>query len=172
MMPEERHLGHIGFLQYKINFRNIAAQTPEHLTYLEAQTLQSLACGDTEGLMPEILSRLTDYGYIEKTSSGYRPTILVRFQSKTRPMPPEVQAEHDAIFHRARELACGHYQFCRELIYQEIPDFLRDDPHQIRHACATLFRLRGAVLEEALRTDYITYSDTASRRMLGAMLTI
>ena len=170
--PEERQLAGIDFQQYKIYYRNIAAQTPEHLTYLEAQTLQSFACGDTEGLVPEILARLTDYGYIEKTSNGYRPTILVRFQSKTHPMPPEVQTEYDRRLNRARELACGHYQFCRDLIYQEIPDFLRDDFHQIRHACANLFSLRGAVLEEALRTGYITYSDDDPRRMLGAMLTV
>jgi len=170
--PEERRLAGIDFQQYKIYYRNIAARTPEHLTYLEAQTLQSLACGNTEGLVPEILARLTDYGYIEKTPDGYRPTILVRFQSKTHPMPPEVQTEYDRRLNRARELACGHYLFCRELIYQEIPDFLRDDFHQIRHACANLFSLRGAVLEEALRTGYITYSDDDPRRMLGAILTV
>ena len=43
---------------------------------------------------------------------------------------------------------------------------------EIRHAFVNLFSLRGAVLEEALRTGYITYSDDDLRRVLGAMLTV
>ncbi len=53
-------------------------------------------------------------------------------------------------------LHCAPYAFCRDLINCEIPGFMRNDRYQIENAGATLFSLRGAVLEEALRTGYIS----------------
>jgi hypothetical protein len=72
----------------------------------------------------------------------------------------------------AKKIALTHYQFCRNIIFEEIPNFLKDDQYQIEHACANIYEMRGAVLEEALKTGYITYSDNDSRYMLGAYLII
>lgn len=49
--------------------------------------------------------------------------------------------------------------FCRGIICNEIPDFFVDDHYQIDHACANIYEMRGAVLEEAIKTGYIYYSD-------------
>ena len=82
----------------------------------------------------------------------------------------------DELLHKlldaAREIAAAHYDFCRKIILDEVPEFLKNDSHQIDHACAAIYHMRGAVLEEALRTGYITYSDNDSRNMLGAYLFI
>jgi len=80
--------------------------------------------------------------------------------------------EYRRLFDEAREIAVEHYDFCRKIILDEVPEFLKNDSHQIDHACAAIYHMRGAVLEEALKIGYITYSDNDSRNMLGAYLFI
>ncbi len=75
----------------------------------------------------------------------------------------------------AENIAQTHYDYCRSLILGEVPDFMKNDRHQIDHACANIFTTRGAILEEALRIGYIEYGDgeaEAKDRMLGAYIVI
>lgn len=65
-----------------------------------------------------------------------------------------------------------NYLFCREQIYKEIPDFLKEDEFQIDHACANIFAMRGAVLEEAVRQGYLTFDKDNDKQMLGTYLII
>jgi hypothetical protein len=80
------------------------------------------------------------------------------------------KAEQEKLLSKARDIIESHYQFCREVIYSEIPVFLKDDTYQIHHAVSNVMALRGAVLEEALKTAYISYAENDERRMLGAYL--
>ena len=73
---------------------------------------------------------------------------------------------------KAAEIAARHYLFCREQIYKEIPGFLKEDEFQIDHACANVFAMRGAVLEEAVRQGFLTFDKDNDKQMLGAYLII
>ena len=80
--------------------------------------------------------------------------------------------EYRRLFDEAREIAVEHYDFCRKIILDEVPEFLKNDSHQIDHACAAIYHMRGAVLEEALKIGYITYSDNDSRNFIHPIYTV
>lgn len=167
-----RYLPRIAFQQFKFMYRAIADKTPMFLGYTEAEALVAIANGKCEEVNENILQYLQSYGYIKKTDSGYVPTFLVMRKKNLSQMPEDICQRYDDLRQKAQEVATQYYLFCREQIYKEIPDFLKDDEFQIDHACANIFTLRGAVLEEALRQGYLTYDETDENRMLGAFLTI
>ena len=169
--PEEKNLPEIGFRQFHFQYRGISKNI-HGITYADGAGIVSVVKGRSAEVDNEILSRLTSYGYIKKTDDGYIPNILVMRKESADKMTKEEKAEYDALCKKAVEISKRHYLFCRELIYKEIPEFLRDDVFQIEHACGNIFDIRGAVLEEALRTGYISYDENADNRGLGAYLRI
>ncbi len=165
----------IDFWQFKFLYKDIAEQTPTALSENECMTLLSVIENDTDGLFRGMLDRLTEYGYLKKTDSGYAPTFAVYNGGIDEKLNEQEKKEYQRICDKATEIALGHYGFCSDVIRSEIPDFLRNDEHQIDFACSTVMRLRGAVLEEALSKGYIYYGGgktEAKDRMLGAYLVV
>lgn len=168
---EERNLPYIDFRQFKFQYRGIANKTPSVLPHAYAQALLAAAKGESESVEPAILERLTEYGYLEKKNGKIQPTFLVMFEDRGE-LPPEAAEKVRKLRKKAVDAAMRHYLFCREQIEKEIPEFLKNDAFQIDHACANIFSLRGAVLEEALRQGYLEYGENDGRKMLGAELRI
>lgn len=168
---EERNLPYIDFRQFKFQYRGIANKTPPVLPHAYAQALLAAAKGECDTVEPAILERLTEYGYLEKKNGKIQPTFLVMFEDRGE-LPPEAAEKVRKLRKKAVDAAMRHYLFCREQIEKEIPEFLKNDAFQIDHACANIFSLRGAVLEEALRQGYIEYGENDGRKMLGAELRI
>ena len=108
----------------------------------------------------------------KKEGERYKPTFLVMFKSKNKAMSPKELEKLEDLRSVATKIAMRHYLFCREQIHKEIPAFLKEDEYQIDHACANIFDLRGAILEEALRQGYISYEENDERKMLGTFLRI
>lgn len=169
--PHERDLKEIDFRQFKFYYCGIADQTPNVLPYAEALALEQLAKGEGP-IKPSLLQALADHGYVRKTDTGYEPAILVLYKDRRGEMPEDVREQLDSLHERAKQIATQHYLFCREQIYKEIPAFLREDDYQIDNACANIFMLRGAVLEEAIRRGYLSYDEKGPKRMLGAGLIV
>jgi hypothetical protein len=132
----------------------------------------AVANGNSAEIDKTILKRLESYGYIKKTDDGYIPAIMVMRKNKSSKMPKEIREQFEALRHKATEIATCHYLFCREQIYKEIPEFLKEDEFQIDHACANIFSMRGAVLEEAIRQGYLSFDEDRDKQMLGAYLII
>lgn len=170
--PEERNLPEIYFRQFKFQYCGIENKTLQQVPYAYAQALTAIAKGEGSTINDAILNHLQQHGYIEKNESAYRPTFLVMFKSKEKQMPSKAAENLKLLHHKATDIAMDHYLFCRRQICKEIPEFLKNDEHQIDHACANIFTMRGAVLEEALRQGYLTYAEHDSRRMLGTFLKI
>lgn len=97
---------------------------------------------------------------------------MVMYRDKSRKMPPDVRREFEELRCKATEIATRHYLFCREQIYKEIPEFLKQDEFQIDHACANIFAIRGAILEEAIKQGYLSFDKNTDKQMLGAYLII
>ncbi|MDD4774020.1 MAG: sigma-70 family RNA polymerase sigma factor [Eubacteriales bacterium] len=161
----------IDFGQFKFQYKNISDKTPMHISYEEAKALVAAANGDTSGIPQKVLDDLIGYGYLKK-DEVYTPAFLVMKKSNLNPRATEQDAEHKRLYGEAVKIGFGHYTFCRDIIRAEIPDFFRDDRYQIDHACANIYEMRGAVLEEAIRTGYITWAENDDRKMLGAYLVI
>ncbi|MDE7234909.1 MAG: sigma-70 family RNA polymerase sigma factor [Ruminiclostridium sp.] len=168
---EERNLPYIDFRQFKFQYRGIAGKTPSVLPHAYAQALLAAAKGELDTVEPTILERLTEYGYLEKKNGKFQPTFLVMFEDRGE-LPPDAEEKVRSLRKKAVDAAMRHYLFCREQIEKEIPEFLKNDAFQIDHACANIFSLRGAVLEEALRQGYLEYGENDGRKMLGAELRI
>ena len=170
--PNEKDLPEIMFRQFRFKYFGIENRTPPVLTYADGQAMVAVAEGKSADIDKSILSRLESYGYIKKTDDGYIPTIMVMRKNKSSKMPKEIREQFEALRHKATEIATRHYLFCREQIYKEIPEFLKEDEFQIDHACANIFSMRGAVLEEAIKQGYLSFDKDNDKQMLGAYLVI
>ena len=170
--PNEKDLPEIMFRQFRFKYCGIENRTPPVLTYADGQAMVAVAEGKSADIDKSILNRLESYGYIKKTDDGYIPAIMVMRKNKSSKMPKEIREQFEALRHKAMEIATRHYLFCREQIYKEIPEFLKEDEFQIDHACANIFSMRGVVLEEAIRQGYLTFDKDNNKQMLGAYLVI
>ena len=170
--PNEKDLPEIMFRQFRFKYCGIENRTPPVLTYADGQAMVAVAEGKSADIDKSILNRLESYGYIKKTDDGYIPAIMVMRKNKSSKMPKEIREQFEALRHKATEIATRHYLFCREQIYKEIPEFLKEDEFQIDHACVNIFSMRGAVLEEAIRQGYLTFDKDNNKQMLGAYLVI
>ena len=170
--PNEKDLPEIMFRQFRFKYCGIENRTPPVLTYADGQAMVAVAEGKSADIDKSILNRLESYGYIKKTNDGYIPAIMVMRKNKSSKMPKEIREQFEALRHKATEIATRHYLFCREQIYKEIPEFLKEDEFQIDHACVNIFSMRGAVLEEAIRQGYLTFDKDNNKQMLGAYLVI
>ena len=170
--PNERELPEIMFRQFHFKYCGIENRTPPVLTYADGQAMVAVAECKSVDVDKSILNRLESYGYIKKTDDGYIPAIMVMRKNKLSTMPKEIREQFEALRHKATEIATRHYLFCREQIYKEIPEFLKEDEFQIAHACVNIFSMRGAVLEEAIKQGYLSFDKDNDKQMLGAYLVI
>ena len=170
--PNEKDLPEIMFRQFRYKYCGLEKRTPPVLTYADGQAMVAVADGKSAEIDSTILKRLVSYGYIEKSEDGYVPTIMVIRKEKAHKMPDEIKSHFESLRRKATDIATRHYLFCREQIYKEIPDFLKEDVFQIDHACANIFAMRGAVLEEAIKQGYLTFDKDNDKQMLGAYLVI
>ena len=170
--PNEKDLPEIMFRQFRYKYCGLEKRTPPVLTYADGQAMVAVADGKSAEIDSTILKRLVSYGYIKKSEDGYVPTIMVMRKEKAHKMPDEIKAHFESLRRKATDIATRHYLFCREQIYKEIPDFLKEDVFQIDHACANIFAMRGAVLEEAIKQGYLTFDKDNDKQMLGAYLVI
>ena len=170
--PDEKDLPEIWFRQYKFKYGRIEDRTPPFLNYADGQALVAVADGKSADIDKSILNRLESYGYIKKTDDSYIPTIMVMRRNKSHKMSGDIREQFETLRHKAAEIATRHYLFCREQIYKEIPNFLKEDEFQIDHACANIFAIRGAILEEAIKQGYLSFDKSNEKQMLGAYLII
>ena len=170
--PKEKDLPEIMFRQFKFKYRGIEKRTPNYINYIDGEAMVAVANGKADKINEITLNRLEGYGYIRKTASGYEPNILVFRKDKCVEMPKGTREEFETLRHKASDIVTEHYLFCREQIYNEIPDFLKNNEFQIDHACANIMNLRGAVLEEAIKQGYLSYDECGNKRMLGAYLAL
>ncbi len=170
--PSEKDLPEIMFRQFRYKYCGLEKRTPSVLTYADGQAMVAVADGKSAEIDSTILKRLVSYGYIKKSEDGYVPTIMVMRKEKAHKMPDEIKAHFESLRRKATDIATRHYLFCREQIYKEIPDFLKEDVFQIDHACANIFAMRGAVLEEAIKQGYLLFDKDNDKQMLGAYLVI
>ena len=170
--PNEKDLPEIMFRQFRYKYCGLEKRTPPVLTYADGQAMVSVAEGKSADVDGAILKRLESYGYIKKTEDTYAPAIMVMRKEKAKKMPDEIKKHFELLRRKATDIATRHYLFCREQIYKEIPDFLKEDVFQIDHACANIFAMRGAVLEEAIRQGYLTFDKDNNKQVLGAYLVI
>ena len=168
--PSESKLPEIGYRQYL--FKQFGETHTPTLNYSDGKGLVAVANGKCSEIDETTLKHLEKIGIVKKTSDGYVPTILVMRKEKFKKMPEETGDCFEELRYKARDIAKKHYLFCREQIYKEIPEFLKADEFQIDHACANIFAMRGAVLEEAIKQGYLLFDKNRDNRALGAYLII
>ncbi len=166
----------IDFGQYKYQYKGINSQTPVQLNTEEVTALYSAVTGDIKSVSSEMLDKLAEYGYLAKGENGYIPKLAVMCgNNRAMGLSDEERAECRRLKCVAMDIKNKHYKLCRDVIYKEIPDFMKENTNQINIACNTIVTLREVVLQEALRTGYIYYNGgktEARDRALGAYIVI
>jgi RNA polymerase sigma factor, sigma-70 family len=163
----------IKFRRYKFFYKNLAFKTPMYMSYREEQALLAVAKGEGTDINESVLESLVGHGYLKHEGGKYTPTFRVTFEDKIGSLTAEQDAKFNAIYNEAIEQLKDVYQFCRDTIYNEVPDFLKENTFSIDTACSNIFKIREVILEEALRTGYVACPDDESRlRVLGAYMTV
>ncbi len=165
----------IDFGQFKFYYKEINRQTPDQLNDKESTALLAVVNSNYKSISAEALEKLAKYGYIEKAKKGYVPRLAVLYGDPADGLSDEQKAEYDRLVSVARDIAKEHYDFCREVICGEIPDFMKDNTNQINFACNTVKALREGVFAEAISNGYLTYNggeNEARDRMLGAFIVV
>ncbi|MBR3824224.1 MAG: sigma-70 family RNA polymerase sigma factor [Lachnospiraceae bacterium] len=163
------------FGAYQFYYKEIAEKKSDTLVYDEKceYALQQVAMGEGKKVKKELLNHLEQEGYLVKRGDKYEPTFLVMYQD-ARPITEEQQESLKSFYETFRQVADAmgrHYEFCREQVLAEVPEFLKENNHLINHVIASfLYKVRGAVLEEAIRQGYLTYDEAKDNRMLGVYL--
>ncbi len=163
------------FGAYQFYYKGIADKKSDILVYDEKYeyALQQVAKGEGNKVKKEVLKHLEEEGYIVKRIDKYEPTFLVMYQNE-RPITEEQQEGLRSFyetFMKAADVMGRHYEFCQEQVLAEIPEFLKENKHLINHVLKSfLYKVRGAVLEEAIRLGYLIYDEEKDNRMLGVYL--
>ncbi len=173
MHAQDGELPGIPFGAYQIYYKGIAGKKSDVITYNEGYALQQVVNGEAEKVESALLEHLEEQGYLVKKDGKYEPTFLVLYQDA----PPMTEEQLELLksfyeaYTKAMELVDRHYQFCLKQILAEIPEFLKENKHQLNHVVQSFMtNLRGAVLEEAIRQGYLTYDEEKDNRMLGVYL--
>ncbi|MDR0936896.1 MAG: sigma-70 family RNA polymerase sigma factor [Oscillospiraceae bacterium] len=164
------------FSQFKYQYKHIDRQAPLFLKPDDALALVALIRGTELTPFAGQLEKLAEYGYLKKSGERYEPTFWVWLTENKLTLTAEQERQSENLRNAAADLLDAHWKYCEAVIADEIPAHLLDDAYQIKHAVRNILDARGYVLEEALRTGYITYDahdpGSAKRRMLGAMLQV
>ncbi len=160
------------FWQCKFQYHDLWKQTPVHLSMEEGRTLVLIANGKAEDADKAVLDKLVGYGYLREENGTYLPKFLIL--RETAPLAPESMETYNRLRNEITDILRGHYEYCRDLLRRDIPEALMDEPVLVNAADGALsVEVRGTVVEEALRTGWLTYNDRpdeAKERCLGAIL--
>jgi len=173
MHAQDGEMPNIPFGAYQIYYKGIAGKKSDIITYNEGYALQQVVNGEVELVESALLGRLEEQGYLVKKEGKYEPTFLVLYQDA-----PPIKEEHKESlmnfyesYMKAVEVVDRHYQYCLQQILAEIPEFLKENKHQLNHIVSSfLSKIRGAVLEEAICQGYLIYDEKKDNRMLGVYL--
>jgi RNA polymerase sigma-70 factor (ECF subfamily) len=167
------------FRHYRISYNGIANESPNGLTISQDSALYNVTEGKLEEVSKENENFLVENGYIADVNGTLTAAFPIipqklfvdNFDEKAISDYKEKYPEIEKYIAAACEILKTYAEFCEKEIKNDAPDFLKDNKGQIGFALTTcLFHVRGVILEEALKTGFITYEPSADHRMFGALL--
>ena len=163
----------VHFQQFKYRYKNIMGNTPEYLSHNDALTLKSVAEGKINECEEYYLSRLTDYGYIVKTDSGYQPTIIV-FDGKNSEeyLAEFTDSEKNSITSTVAEIKKilkEVSEFAYKTTAEDLPATIANNENLCLFACRDNTLDRCYILDQALNNGWLKYDETTSR-VIGAYM--
>ena len=167
----EAGLPDINFGQYKFYSRSGMNRTPEYIEHRDAYTLRELAAGRTEGLEPDRLDRLAEYGYVRKTGDSYQTQVLV-FKDRDEllsPLDANERAELSDIADSIRGLIRGVNRSAREITGSDLPPYMRKNDYLCEFACENSGFDRRFVCAELIASGWLSF-DESMTRAVGAYL--
>jgi hypothetical protein len=167
------------FRHYRIFYNGIADESLNGLTISQDLALYNVTEGKLEEVSKENEDFLVQNGYITDVNGKLTATFPIipqklfidNFDEKAISDYKTKYPEIENYIAEACEILKTYAEFCEKEIKNDAPDFLKDNKAQIGFALTTcLFHVRGAILEEALKTGFIKYEPGADHRMLGALM--
>lgn len=161
------------FQQFKYKYDDIWMKTPEYLTHDEALTLKAVVEGKWEACEAYWMDRLLSYGYIKKTETGYKPTIVVFEQgAKERYLESFTDEEKKSLMDTATEIKKMLREakdFSCKIIVEDLPDSIASNENLRFIAFQENGADRRYVLDQALKDGWLVYDDKTSP-VIGAYM--
>ena len=163
------------FQQYKYQYANILAKTPDYITNEHAEILKAAAEGRPCDCDENLIQDLLKYGYLRREEGGYVPCIVVFHRRGDETYPERFsETEKREIKETAGRIQCiiaAVNAYAREAVYRDLSKTLKADAHVCALACANSGFDRRYVLEQALGDGWLKYDENTSR-VIGAYLII
>ncbi len=164
----------VRFIQYKFNYRNIASKTPTQLETSLAKALEAVCENRTADSVS--VGKLLEMGYLKEENGELIPQMMVvDYQYSivgSKGLPKEDAEKLDALWTEVVSYARDVKNFIENNVLAELSPCVMNDPFTrgivIRNFCS----MRGAVLDAALKSGYISYADDDPRFLLGTMITV
>ncbi len=164
----------VRFIQYKFNYRNIASKTPVNLENSLAKALEAVCENRTADSAS--VKKLLEMGYLKEENGALIPQMMVvDYQYSvvgSKGLPKEDAEKLDALWDEVVSYGWDIKNFVEKNVLSEISPCAMNDSITrgivIRNFCS----MRGAVLDAALKSGYISYADDDPRFLLGTMITV
>lgn len=154
--------------QYKFKVFRLDDKTPMFISHNMIKVIAAAARRQTVISEP-IVDYLCETGYLRREGERYVPNIMITLKSEQEKC---AGIENTPLWEETCGIMKAHYRLCCDVIAEELPEFMKNDEHQIREAVShCLSAMRGGMIDEALRVGYITY-DENHWQGLGAYLVL
>ncbi len=159
------------FTQYKFQYRKIQDKTPEQFKESLAYALEAV-CEQKEA-DKDAVDELLGMGYLKEENGNLIPQMMVvdhRFGDiGTKRLPTEDADALMVVWDEILTLVSDFQAFVDENIISKLSSFMGSSFFAVR---SCMYNMRGAVLDAALKSGYITYADDDPRFLLGTMITV
>ncbi len=161
----------VNFSQYKFQYQNIQSKTPEHLKPSLADALEAV-CEKREADR-EAVDELLKMGYLKEENGELIPQMMVvdarLGDIGEKRLPKEDGDTLMSAWHEITALTAELKAFMEENIISKLSSFV-GSPFFAMRSC--MYGMRGAVLDAALKSGYISYAEDDPRFLLGTMITV
>ena len=122
--------------------------------------------GKISGDDAPIAAELAEAGYLRRTEETYEPAIMVMKPAEIRraveSMDAETRSELIALADRTKEQLENLRHSITEILRSDLPVIFSQDDYQCGIAVDSCYFIRGFILEEALRMEYLLPADKVS----------
>lgn len=164
---------HADFGQYKYAMDNISEKTPGRISQEESYALNLIHEGKIDEVKPYIVENLVKYGYLKKTSDGYKLQIVV-FEDFKNTIKGYSEADQKIINDKISDITEYFkiaYDFGNEIVGKDLPKAIRDNEKLVYFAADDEAFDRRYVFHHALKTGWLKYDENTSNTV-GAFLSI
>ena len=161
------------FQQFTYQFEQSSLNLGKTLTEEDVKIIYNAATGNLSAKDCATAEQLTEWGYLLQNDDAYIPAIPVVHISKVKEMidslDTETLSELTTLADNVKAQLSNLYRTIAELVKKDLPGNFSEDTIPYHHAVYECCSLRGYLVAEALRQEYLTPIEDGTQS-IGAQL--